>query len=146
MLVSSALRQCGRRSQQTHSLLRLLSYQANGGDRGSSSGAAWQGAAAAAAVAAASLAGVLSLGLVPVAHGDADYSAPLSEEQLRQRFQQWMAANGADWTAAEVEPSNVCGAHLQHRAAAVFVACTAFLASTPRLNYIAKVHMCNELE
>jgi hypothetical protein len=136
MLVSSALRHGGRRSQQTRSLLRLLSYQANGGDSGSSSGAAWQGAAAAAAVAAASLAGVLSLGLVPVAHGDAAYSAPLSEEQRRQRFEQWMAANGADWTAAEVEPSKVCGAHLQHRAAAVFVASTALDLHPPGVSII----------
>jgi hypothetical protein len=134
MLLSSALRQCGRRSQQTHSLLRLISSHAIGGDNGSSSGAGWQGAAAAAVVAAASLAGVLSLGLVPVAHGDAAYSAPLSEEQRMQRFQQWMAANGADWTAAEVQPSKVCGAHLQHRAAAACAAFTALLTSQALLS------------
>jgi hypothetical protein len=126
MLLSSALRQCGRRSQQKHSLLRLFASQNTGGRNGSGSGARLQGAAAAAAVAAASLAGVLSLDLVPVAQGNAAYSAPLSEEQRRERFQQWMAANGAEWTAAEVQPSKVCGAHLWHAAAAQ-VACTALL-------------------
>lgn len=109
MLLTPALRQSGRRLQQTQ-LLRLLSSQTHGSWNGGSSGAGWQGAAAAAAVAAASLAGVLSLNLVPVAHGDAAYSAPLSEDERRQRFQQWMAANGADWAAAEVLPSKVCGA------------------------------------
>jgi hypothetical protein len=107
MLLSPALRQSGRRLQQTHSLLRLFSSQTYESSNAGSSGTGWQGSAAAAAVAAASLAGVLSLDLVPVAHGDAAYSAPLSEDERRQRFEQWMAANGADWAAAEVLPSKV---------------------------------------
>jgi hypothetical protein len=109
MLLTPALRQSGRRLQQTQSLLRLFSTYARDYTSGGSSGSGFPGAAAAAAVAAAGLAGVLSFDLLPVAHGDAAYSAPLSESERRQRFQQWMASNGADWTAAEVQPSKVGG-------------------------------------
>eukprot|EP00878_Enallax_costatus_P026230 GHUV01028121.1.p1 GENE.GHUV01028121.1~~GHUV01028121.1.p1 ORF type:complete len:207 (+),score=42.85 GHUV01028121.1:80-700(+) len=51
--------------------------------------------------AAAGLAGLLSLNFMPVSHGDAAYSDDVSEEERRKRFNEWMVANGADWTAAE---------------------------------------------
>lgn len=90
-------------AQYTPLLLRHITSRSQ--SSGSTGPGFWQYAAA--ACGAAAVAGLLSVDIVPVAYGDASYDNEVSREARKQQFKEWMAANGADWTAAEVEPCKV---------------------------------------
>lgn len=105
-LVASLRSAAPIRYASQHTTLLLRHVTAHSQSRGKFGAGSWQYAAA--ACGAAAVAGLLSADLVPVAHGDTLYENEVTQEAQRKKFKEWMAANGADWTAAEVKPCQVC--------------------------------------
>jgi len=116
-LLSCAVRRVARSHSTTQKtcVARLHVFYDHGSAR--SSYFPWAAVCGTAAAAAAGLlAGTSCPNLLPVAHGDAEYVTPATEAQNRQQFWQWMAANGADVSAAELQASrqvrhDLCSLH-----------------------------------